>query len=151
MRVPQHRLRVALTGTSGIPTEPAEVWERRTAMSLRKLRYAAFGLILCGALSTCSAESDSTSPVQPLTADFTYEVEVETVNVTSCPATAVSLRDRSEGGPTRWRWDVPGRPTSSDQNPVISPPISPGDTVTLRIWRGNETDEVTKVVNYPEC
>lgn len=127
------------------------MWQLVRSVMVLRSRAAPDWPHLGGALSTCSSGSDSTSPVRPLTADFTYEVEVETVNVTSCPATAVSLQDSSEGGPTRWRWDVPGRQTSSDQNPVISPPIRPGDAVTLTIWRGNETDEVTKVVDYPEC
>ena len=134
----------------GTLAEPGDVWHRQTIMGLLKLRFAATVVILGGALSACSAGSDA-APPRPLKADFTYEVEAETVNVTSCPATAVKLKDTSTGGPTRWEWDVPGRPTSSDRNPVVSPPVSPGESVTLTIWRGDETDAVTKVVNYPEC
>jgi PKD repeat protein len=120
-------------------------------MGRLNVRFGATVVFLGGALSACTAVSDAAPRPVPLKANFTYEVEAETVNVTSCPATAVKLKDTSEGGPTRWEWEVPGRPTSSDRNPVVRPPISPGETVTLTIWRGDETDDITKVVNYPEC
>lgn len=120
-------------------------------MGLVHQRFAAFVVGAGCALGACTGGSDAPSPRPRLAADFSYEVEAETVNVTSCPATAVRLHDRSEGEPTRWQWEVPRRPTSTGRNPAIEPPIRPGQRVTLTIWRGDESDRITKVVNYPEC
>lgn len=120
-------------------------------MRFSNLRLAAIAVLLGCALGGCTASSDAAPPLPPLKADFAYEVEAKTVNVTSCPATAIVLRDRSSGRPTSWDWDLPGGAASEEKDLVVRPPVSPGESVTLTIRRGDETDEITKVVNYPSC
>jgi hypothetical protein len=91
-------------------------------------------------------------PAPDLEARFSYDVETELVNVTSCPATAVLLRDRSTGSPTAWRWEFGDGRTSTERNPIGMPPVSRGDMVTLTVSRGDESASTAEQVNnYPEC
>ncbi len=61
-----------------------------------------------------------------------------------CVPFAVSFQDQSTGNPTRWLWEISDGRTSDKQNPSFLY-LDPGDfTVTLTVYRGNDSSTITK-------
>lgn len=131
------------------------LWHRQTRMRLVFARLLA--VVACSVLPFvgCAGNSDGgsepTPPKPKLVARFSYEVETEATSGTSCPATAIRLRETSSGDPVRWTWKFSDGTTSQEQNPVRTPALRIGDKVTLTVYRGSLSDSATETVNYPVC